>query len=89
MVLFVESNVDAISLFKQLRFLEARTLRVSSKVGALGFWLSLFLVCDQGFAKGVAKKEDLWSLKPIVRPEVPQGVTSSGNPIDAFIAEAS
>src|SRR5205823_6404954 len=26
--------------------------------------------------------------KPIVRPEVPRGVTSSPNPIDAFIAEA-
>src|SRR5436190_963587 len=30
---------------------------------------------------------DLWSLKPVVRPEVPAGVTASTNPIDAFVAE--
>src|SRR6476619_293940 len=29
---------------------------------------------------------ELWVLKPVVRPEVPVGVTSSGNPIDAFVA---
>ncbi len=28
----------------------------------------------------------LWVLKPVVRPEVPAGVTQSTNPIDAFIA---
>jgi hypothetical protein len=33
-----------------------------------------------------AKQEELWALKPVVRPEVPAGVTSSSNPIDAFIA---
>lgn len=31
-------------------------------------------------------KADLWVLKPVVRPEVPAGVTQSTNPIDAFIA---
>ncbi len=39
-------------------------------------------------AKDVAKSEDLWSLKPVIRYAVPQGVTSSANPVDAFIAEA-
>jgi hypothetical protein len=32
------------------------------------------------------KKAELWSLKPVVRPEPPAGVTDSTNPIDAFIA---
>ena len=31
--------------------------------------------------------KDLWSLKPVVRPEVPAGLTTSSNPIDAFVAE--
>jgi len=35
------------------------------------------------FAKRAAR---LWSLQPVVRPAVPVGVTSSANPIDAFIA---
>jgi len=30
--------------------------------------------------------DELWSLKPVVRLEVPQGVTKSSNPIDAFIS---
>ena len=29
---------------------------------------------------------ELWSLKPVVRPDVPQGLTHSPNPIDAFVA---
>ncbi len=33
-----------------------------------------------------AEDADLWVLKPVVRPEVPSGVTGSSNPIDAFIA---
>jgi hypothetical protein len=32
------------------------------------------------------KNVDLWVLKPVVRPQVPAGVTKSTNPIDAFIA---
>ncbi len=31
-------------------------------------------------------KPKLWSLQPVVRPEVPAAVTQSSNPIDAFIA---
>ena len=30
--------------------------------------------------------DTLWVLKPVVRPEAPSGVTTSPNPIDAFIA---
>jgi hypothetical protein len=32
------------------------------------------------------KKPELWSLKPVIRPQVPAGLTQSTNPIDAFIA---
>src|SRR5262245_2111398 len=34
----------------------------------------------------VDAKDDLWVLKPVERPVVPSGVTTSSNPIDAFIA---
>src|SRR5260370_423180 len=50
--------------------------------------LFLSVLVTNGLAGQVTKKEDLWSLKPIARPEAPQGVCSSTNPIDAFIAEA-
>src|SRR5690242_2059178 len=33
-----------------------------------------------------AKRSDLWVLKPVVRPDLPTGLTSSPNPIDAFVA---
>ncbi|MSU35908.1 MAG: DUF1553 domain-containing protein [Pedosphaera sp.] len=32
--------------------------------------------------------EELWALRPIVRPAVPEGGTASKNPIDAFIAKS-
>jgi hypothetical protein len=51
----------------------------------LALLLFLLPACEFAFAKDAARKEDLWSLKPIVRPQIPQGVTSSSNPIDAFI----
>lgn len=38
---------------------------------------------QEQFAKRAAR---LWSLQPVTRPAVPVGVTSSKNPIDAFIA---
>lgn len=34
----------------------------------------------------VQKQVELWSIKPIVRPQVPAGLTQSTNPIDAFVA---
>ncbi|HUS06903.1 MAG TPA: DUF1549 domain-containing protein, partial [Bryobacteraceae bacterium] len=34
------------------------------------------------FAKRTAR---LWSLQPVVKPEVPSGATASANPIDAFV----
>ena len=50
--------------------------------------LGLFLAFAMPvLAEGPKKREDLWSLQPLLRPEVPQGVGSSPNPIDAFIAE--
>jgi hypothetical protein len=38
---------------------------------------------EEQFAKRAAR---LWSLQPVTKPPVPTGVTSSKNPIDAFIA---
>src|SRR5262245_5139583 len=35
------------------------------------------------FAREAAKLTDLWSLKPLVRPEIPSGMGSATNPIDA------
>jgi hypothetical protein len=32
------------------------------------------------------KNVELWSLKPVMRPQAPAGLTRSANPIDAFIA---
>src|SRR5437879_3387809 len=60
---------------------------LGSSASLLIFALFLSVPVTNGLAGQVTKKEDLWSLKPIVRPEVPQGVCSSTNPIDAFIAE--
>ncbi len=40
-------------------------------------------------ARPIPKKVgELWSLQPVVRPDVPDGVTTSKNPIDAFIAKS-
>jgi hypothetical protein len=38
---------------------------------------------EEQFAKRAAR---LWSLQPVTRPPIPDGVTTSANPIDAFIA---
>ncbi len=60
---------------------------------AIAAWLvvtSFYVLCGSPLtAKDRISKEELWSLKPIVRPSLPQGVTDSSNPIDSFIAEAS
>ncbi len=37
----------------------------------------------------VDKTRELWSLKPVVRPEIPATGTRSGHPIDAFLAAAA
>src|SRR5437588_2762388 len=36
--------------------------------------------------KAPEKRSELWILKPVVRLEIPAGVSQSPNPIDAFIA---
>ena len=38
---------------------------------------------EQQFAKRAAR---LWSLQPVVKPEIPAGVTASHNPVDAFVS---
>ena len=53
------------------------------------WWCLVLLVLVRSVAVGApAKYEDLWSLKPLVRSEIPRGGTSSANPIDAFMARA-
>src|SRR5258708_3242282 len=39
-----------------------------------------------GFTLAATKRPALWSQLPVVRPAVPTGVTTSSNPIDAFVA---
>jgi hypothetical protein len=38
------------------------------------------------FLLPIAAAARLWSLQPVTEPEIPKGVTTSSNPIDAFIA---
>ena len=54
----------------------------------LSFFALLVVASAFVSAKDAARNTDLWSLKPLVRPEIPRGVCSSTNPIDAFIGEA-
>src|SRR5437763_2499448 len=51
-------------------------------------WLTIVsMICASASALADSnQKSDLWVLKPVVRSEVPSGVTASSNPIDAFIA---
>src|SRR3954469_14328198 len=39
------------------------------------------------FCTAVVHGATLWSLQPVVPPDVPSGVTESTNPIDAFVAK--
>jgi hypothetical protein len=56
----------------------------------VGLLFPILLVLANSSARAAATyKEDKstpWSLVPLVRPEVPAGVTKSSNPIDAFVA---
>ena len=51
--------------------------------------LAALLISAQALARDVTKKEDLWSLKPVVAPEIPKTASLSTNPIDQFISAAS
>ena len=48
------------------------------------FGLFLALTVD---AKGPLRREELWALKPLIRPSVPITVPVAPNPIDAFVSE--
>ena len=61
-------------------FLSSRTPRVSCRL----VWSTM--VC-LGVCIGATPKKPLWSLQPVVAPQVPSGLVTSRNPIDAFIAE--
>ena len=49
-------------------------------------WILLLAALSSFFAFSAENKKELWVLKPVVRPQVPAGLTKSTNPIDAFIA---
>ena len=55
---------------------------------SLSFFALLVVSSAFVLAKDAARNTNLWSLKALVRPEIPRGVCSSTNPIDAFIWEA-
>jgi hypothetical protein len=44
------------------------------------------IICSRPL-HGAAPARSLWSLQPVVRPDVPTGVTESKNPIDSFVAQ--
>ncbi|HEX4807386.1 MAG TPA: DUF1549 and DUF1553 domain-containing protein [Bryobacteraceae bacterium] len=46
-----------------------------------------FLALSFRAVHGATPARTLWSLQPVVRPDVPSGITESKNPIDAFVAE--
>jgi hypothetical protein len=55
---------------------------------ALRWWLCLVVLAPAvAHAAKPSQVKDLWSLRPVVRPEVPAGLATSSNPIDAFVAE--
>jgi hypothetical protein len=53
--------------------------------GTLLGWMACLVVLATPPNGG--ERADLWVLKPVVRPNIPAGLTGSPNPIDAFIAE--
>src|SRR4051794_5521831 len=55
--------------------------------GWSGVSILLILLIAPVDAKEPVRAADLWSLKPLSNPAIPQGVTASSNPIDAFVGE--
>ena len=50
-------------------------------------WIARAVACMWlSVTAATGDEPNLWSLTPVVRPEVPAGSTASSNPIDAFIA---
>jgi hypothetical protein len=64
----------------------SRTLRWLSVVVILIAVLALPGTSNRAAPPTAKTDKELWVLKPVVRPEVPAGVTKSSNPLDAFIA---
>lgn len=52
-------------------------------------WISLLIFISSIALPATTEKSKpkMWSLQPVVRPNVPSGFTQSSNPIDAFVAE--
>ena len=68
----------------RLLVVEVRALAVASR--HLLFLSILLWGASAAFSADGGKTAPLWALQPVVRPDVPAGVTDSPNPIDAFIA---
>jgi hypothetical protein len=54
-----------------------------------GNWIAVWLLCavTQIFGRNVTKREDLWSLRPVSRADVPRlNAGTSTNPVDAFFS---
>jgi len=51
----------------------------------IGFSVLLVVAVSAADTPSAKPKPKLWSLQPVIRPEVPAGVTQSANPLDAFI----
>ena len=68
------------------------SVRSGGKAGPWTRWIPLLLLFAlprwNSFAatRNIPKPEDIWSLQPVRRPAIPEGATTSTNPIDAFIA---
>ena len=60
-----------------------------SEIGLLKSWIDQGANWPDGVAGHLEDKQDLWSLKPLVRPSVPVPLQSSNDlsPIDAFIQQ--
>jgi hypothetical protein len=49
-------------------------------------WVVVFCIVVAVQPGQAAPKGDLWVLRPVARPAVPEGSAEAGNPIDAFVA---
>ena len=50
-------------------------------------WVSSVFLCSTALSAASAQSRPLWSLQPVVHPDIPASLTHSTNPIDAFVAE--
>ena len=64
------------------------SLRLVSSLPGLACVAGLLVSMVLGHAKSGLSTNEVWSLKPVVRPPVPRGESIPPHPIDAFLAQA-